>query len=79
LTRTILLERFSSHLRLAMRQRGMGRSPTKLAHKFNLNYWGRSVTVTAVNNWIWGVSLPHLDKLIVLSEVLHISLDQLLK
>ena len=56
----------------------MGRSPTKLAHQFNLRYLGRSISVTAANNWIWGVSFPQWDKMIVLSEVVGVSLDTLL-
>ena len=78
MTRGILLKRFSQRLRGAMQKAGMGRSPTKLAHHFNLRYWGQSITVTAANNWIWGVSFPQWDKMIVLSEVVGVSLDTLL-
>lgn len=62
-----------------MRSAGLGSSPTKLAHRFNLQYWGRSITVTTASNWMWGKSLPHLDKLVVLAEILETSLDALLR
>jgi hypothetical protein len=62
-----------------MKEAGMGRSPTKLADRFNLRYYGRSISIQAANGWIWGKSLPQLDKLIVLSELLDTSLDKLLK
>lgn len=78
-TRAVVLLRFSRQLRIAMQAAGLGRSPTKLSHQFNLRYHGQPVTVSAANNWIWGVSLPHIDKLIVLSEMLNTSLDTFLK
>ena len=62
-----------------MARAGLGRSPTKLAHLFNLRYYGRSISVTAANKWIWGKSLPQLDKLLVLCELLKMSLDALLR
>ena len=58
---------------------GWGRSPTKLATQFNLRYHGRSISVTAANKWIWGKSLPQLDKLLVLCDLLKMSLDTLLR
>lgn len=79
ITKSILLVRFSQRLRGAMEKAGLGRSPTKLAHLFNLRYYGRSISVTAANKWIWGKSLPQLDKLIVLCELLGVSLDTLLR
>ena len=62
-----------------MKLAGWGRSPTKLANQFNLRYHGRSIRVTAANKWIWGKSLPQLDKLIVLCDLLKMSLDALLR
>jgi len=53
-------------------------SPTRLANHFNLSYWGQSITVTAADNWINGKSLPKMDKMIVLAEILNTTLDGLL-
>jgi transcriptional regulator with XRE-family HTH domain len=61
-----------------MRQKGLGMSPTRLANHFNLSYWGQSITVTAADNWINGKSLPKMDKMIVLAEILNTTLDGLL-
>jgi hypothetical protein len=75
--RAVLLGRFSCKLHAAMKRKGLGRSPTKLAHHFNLCYLGQPVTVQAVNNWINGRSFPHFDKLIVLCDLLEICLFDL--
>jgi transcriptional regulator with XRE-family HTH domain len=62
-----------------MKQNGLGMSSTKLAHHFNLRYWGRSITVGAANNWINGKSLPQLDKLVVLAKILNTTVDELVR
>jgi hypothetical protein len=72
--RAVLLGRFSGRLHAAMKRKGLGRSPTKLAHHFNLCYFGQPVSVQAADNWINGRSFPQVDKLIVLCDLLEICL-----
>ena len=71
-------EAFASRLRQAMKDAGLKTSATHLADAFNLRYWGEGITAHAARNWMFGVSMPKQDKLKALSEVLHISPQDLL-
>ena len=55
-----------------MRDAGLEPRPTALLNLFNARYWGRSVTFQAVSRWLRGEAVPTQDKLLVLSEVLHV-------
>jgi transcriptional regulator with XRE-family HTH domain len=70
--------RFAHRLRSTMQAAGLKISPTSLAHEFNLRYWGKGITVTAASNWLNGVSVPKMDKLITLASVLQVSPQALL-
>jgi len=64
---------FSLRLRAALETAGIPQSPTVVAHEFNLRYWGRSVSLYAVRNWLIGQSIPTQDKLRALSLWLDVS------
>jgi hypothetical protein len=50
----------------------------QLNTRFNLRYWGRSISIHAARNWLLGVSLPRQDKLRVLADWLRVSPEALL-
>jgi transcriptional regulator with XRE-family HTH domain len=68
---------FAQRLTAAMRAAGLEPRPSVLLDLFNSRYWGRSVTFQAVSRWLKGEAFPAQDKLIVLSELLKISPDEL--
>jgi hypothetical protein len=52
-------------------------SPTALAKDFNLRWRGTPVTVNATRKWLTGESIPTMDKLTVLANMLDSSEDWL--
>lgn len=56
---------------------GWDESPTLVAREFNLRWRGKMVTVNAVRKWMLGQSMPTLDKLQVLADLLGVSQDWL--
>ncbi|WPB58130.1 hypothetical protein [Xylophilus sp. GOD-11R] len=68
---------FSERFRKALTAAGVPQSPTIIAHEFNLRYWGKSVSLYAVRNWLLGQSMPTQDKLRALAQWLDISPHEL--
>ena len=68
---------FSQRLCEAIAAMGWDESPTLVAREFNLRWRGKMVTVNAVRKWMLGESMPTLDKLQVLSDLLGVSPDWL--
>ena len=68
---------FSERFRKALAAAGIPQSPTVVAHEFNLRYWGKSVSLYAVRNWLLGQSMPTQDKLRALAQWLDVSPHEL--
>lgn len=68
---------FSERFRKALAAAGVPQSPTVIAHEFNLRYWGKSVSLYAVRNWLLGQSMPTQDKLRALALWLDVSPHEL--
>ena len=68
---------FSQRLCQAVAAMGWEESPTLVAREFNLRWRGQPVTVNAVRKWMLGQSVPTLDKLHVLADLLGSSKDWL--
>ena len=68
---------FSERFRKALLVAGVPQSPTVIAHEFNLRYWGKSVSLYAVRNWLLGQSMPTQDKLRTLAQWLGVSPHEL--
>lgn len=67
----------SQRLVASLNQRNRTLSPTALAKDFNLRWRGAPVTVNATRKWLNGESIPTMDKLAVLANMLDISEDWL--
>jgi len=61
---------FSQRLSQLLLSNNFSLSPTKLARKFNLRWRGTPVTPNAARKWILGESIPTLDKIDVLANLL---------
>jgi transcriptional regulator with XRE-family HTH domain len=61
----------------SINQKNRTLSPTALAKDFNLRWRGAPVTVNATRKWLNGESIPTMDKLAVLANMLDISEDWL--
>jgi len=68
---------FSQRLCQAVAAMGWDESPTLVAREFNLRWRGKMITVNAVRKWMLGESMPTLDKLQVLADLLGVSADWL--
>lgn len=68
---------FSQRLCEAVVAMGWSQSPTLVARELNLRWRGKMVTVNAVRKWMLGQSMPTLDKLQVLADLLGVSPDWL--
>lgn len=68
---------FSERLCEAVAAVGWEESPTLVAREFNLRWRGKMITVNAVRKWMLGESMPTLDKLLVLADLLGVSSDWL--
>jgi transcriptional regulator with XRE-family HTH domain len=68
---------FSQRLCKALADMGWEESPTLVTREFNLRWRGKTITVNAVRKWMLGESMPTLDKLQVLADLLGVSPDWL--
>jgi transcriptional regulator with XRE-family HTH domain len=68
---------FSQRLCESVAAMGWAESPTLVAREFNLRWRGKMVTVNAVRKWMLGESMPTLDKMQVLADLLGVSQDWL--
>lgn len=68
---------FSQRLCQAVAAMGWEESPTFVAREFNLRWRGQPITVNAVRKWMLGQSMPTLDKLQVLADLLGTNEDWL--
>lgn len=68
---------FSTRLQQQLLNKGKKNSPTSLAREFNLRWRGVPVTPNAVRKWLLGESLPTMDKMEVLANMLGVSTDWL--
>ena len=70
--------KFSARLRTALRDAGIDESGTVLMKRFNARYRGVSVTSQTVSGWLSGKSMPRLDKVRTLADVLGVDFGYLL-
>jgi transcriptional regulator with XRE-family HTH domain len=68
---------FSNRLQELLLQKGKSVSPTELARDFNLRWRGIPVTANATRKWLTGQSVPTLDKLSVVAQLLNTNEDWL--
>lgn len=68
---------FSDRLQERLLVQGKSLSPTELAREFNLRWRGLPVTVHATRKWLTGQSIPTLDKLAVVAQLLNTNEDWL--
>lgn len=68
---------FSHRLHNALQDAGVRASPTVVANIFNQKYWGKSITPHTARSWLVGTSIPMQDKLVVLSDWLKVSPQEL--
>ena len=68
---------FAERLGLAIKNKGIKKSPTVLCNLFNSNWSGRSITPHTARNWILGIAMPQQDKLVSLAKLLDTSAGQL--
>ncbi len=68
---------FSHRLHNALLDAGVRASPTVVANIFNQKYWGKSITPHTARSWLVGTSIPMQDKLVVLSDWLKVSPQEL--
>jgi len=68
---------FSQRLCQAVAAMGWEESPTLVAREFNLRWRGKAITVNAVRKWMLGESIPTLDKMQVLADLLGVNTDWL--
>lgn len=68
---------FSKRLQGVLLQKGKSVSPTELARDFNLRWRGVPVTANATRKWLMGQSVPTLDKLSVVAQMLNTNEDWL--
>ena len=68
---------FADRLGLAIKNKGIKKSPTVLCNLFNSNWSGRSITPHTARNWILGIAMPQQDKLVCLAKLLDTSAGQL--
>ncbi|NOU01956.1 MAG: XRE family transcriptional regulator [Gallionella sp.] len=70
-------QKFASRLRDAMVKAGYKPEPAVLERNFNLNYYGKPITLHGVRKWLIGESIPPYDKIIALAGMLNIPPDEL--
>ena len=70
-------QEFAQRLREAMVKAGLKPEPAVLERNFNLNYFGKSITLHGVRKWLIGESIPPYDKIIALAAMLRISPEEL--
>ena len=70
-------QKFASRLRDAMVKAGYKPEAAVLERNFNLNYYGKPITLHGVRKWLIGESIPPYDKIIALAGMLNIPPDEL--
>ena len=68
---------FATRLQSQLLLRGKPISPTRLAREFNTCWRGAPVSTNAVRKWLYGPTLPKMEKIQVLAEVLDTSVEWL--
>ncbi len=68
---------FSERLQAAMIKAGLKPEAAVLERGFNLNYFGKDMTLQGVNKWLKGESVPPYDKIIAIAKWLHIPPEEL--
>lgn len=70
-------QNFAKRLVEAMQAAGYEARPAVLEKQFNLNYFGKPMTLHGVRRWLLGETLPPQDKLIALAKWLRVPPEQL--
>lgn len=68
---------FAERLQSQLRLRGKSISPTLLAREFNLRWRGDPVSTNAARKWLYGPTLPKMEKIQVLAKMLGTSAEWL--
>jgi transcriptional regulator with XRE-family HTH domain len=68
---------FARRLQHRLQLKGKKDSPTALAREFNLRWRGVPITTNAVRKWLKGDSIPTMDKMEVLANMLGVTPDWL--
>jgi len=71
------LNSFATRLQSQLLLRGKPISPTRLAREFNLRWRGAPVSTNAARKWLYGPSLPRMEKIEVLAKMLGTSAEWL--
>ena len=70
-------QQFAERLRAAIEKAGYKAEAAVLEREFNQRYFGKGVTLTGVNKWLKGQSIPRLDKIETLAKWLRIPPEEL--
>lgn len=70
-------QQFADRLKKAMVKAGYKPEAAVLERNFNLNYYGKRITLHGVRKWLIGESIPPYDKIIALAKMLRIPPDEL--
>lgn len=71
------LNSFAARLQSQLLLRGKPISPTLLAREFNLRWRGSPVSTNAARKWLYGPTLPKMEKIQVLAKMLGTSAEWL--
>lgn len=71
------LNSFAKRLQSQLLLRGKPISPTLLAREFNLRWRGSPVSTNAARKWLYGPTLPKMEKIQVLAKMLGTSTEWL--
>lgn len=71
------LNSFAMRLQSQLQLRGKTISPTLLAREFNLRWRGAPISTNAARKWLYGPTLPKMEKIEVLAKMLGTSADWL--
>lgn len=71
------LDTFAERLQRQLQLRGKPISPTALARDFNLRWRGQPISVNAARKWIYGETLPKMEKIQLLAKMLGTSAEWL--
>lgn len=71
------LNSFAKRLQSQLLLRGKPISPTLLAREFNLRWRGSPVSTNAARKWLYGPTLPKMEKIEVLAKMLGTSAEWL--
>lgn len=71
------LDTFAERLQRQLQLRGKPISPTALARDFNLRWRGQPISVNAARKWIYGETLPKMEKIQLLAKILGTSAEWL--